>query len=273
MSSQSPRLPKIARARTAAAVAAIAAAAAAGSLEARWAPARAGIAAVAVLATAAAGRALAVRQPDAVADSPPSDDQLETALAEMNQMNAELMFLRDQAEVHALTDQLTGVGNRRAFEEAVERALAAPYDDGHTVAVLMIDIDHFKAVNDTHGHARGDAVLCELAERLRAGAREHDVIARWGGEEFVVLLPGFPCDEATLARRAEVVREAVANTPACAGDLCVPLTVSVGAALRSARLNTPEQLVRAADAALYEAKRGGRNRVVLHRRDDLAAAA
>ena len=266
------------RAVTAAAALAASACAAAGiSAAASAAPVRAGATAAAVLATGAAGWALGLRSaaPDVAepAGETRTDDELETALAEMNQMNAELMLLRDQAEVHAQTDQLTGLNNRRAFEEALIRALAAPYDEGHTVAVLMIDIDHFKAVNDTHGHARGDAVLCELADRLRAGAREDDVIARWGGEEFVVLLPGFPCSEEILMRRAEVVRNAVATTPAAADDLTIPLTVSVGAALRSDGLTDPEELLRAADAALYAAKRGGRNRVVLHPLDADAAAA
>jgi diguanylate cyclase (GGDEF)-like protein len=266
------------RAVTAAAALATAACTAAGlSAAASAAPARATATAAAVLATGTAGWALGRRAatPDAAepATETRTDDELETALAEMNQMNAELMLLRDQAEVHAQTDQLTGLNNRRAFEESLTRALAAQYDEGHTVAVLMIDIDHFKAVNDTHGHARGDAVLCELADRLRAGAREDDVIARWGGEEFVVLLPGFPCNEEILARRAEVVRQAVATTPAAADDLTIPLTVSVGAALRSDRLTDPEELLRAADAALYAAKRNGRNRVVLHPLDGQAAAA
>jgi predicted signal transduction protein with EAL and GGDEF domain len=106
----------------------------------------------AVLVLAAGGIGHAVIEP-----VPPGEDQVETTLAEMNQMNAELMLLRDQAESYALTDQLTGVGNRRAFDEALEQWIAKPPQPGRTLAVMLIDIDHFKAVNDSHGHARGDA--------------------------------------------------------------------------------------------------------------------
>jgi two-component system cell cycle response regulator len=122
----------------------------------------------------------------------------------------------------------------------------------------MLDADHFKRVNDSHGHQVGDEVLRNLAGRCTKTLRSHDVLGRYGGEEFVIVFPETNLDEATVV--AERLRSAIAERPVAAGELSLPVTVSIGLAT-SARGQTPESLLARADAALYEAKRGGRNLV------------
>lgn len=166
----------------------------------------------------------------------------------------------------ATVDGLTGTANRRAFDEAlsaeVSRAVRAaeahhprdPHPDG--VALLLLDIDHFKTVNDTHGHQVGDDVLCGVAATLMAGARGFDTVARYGGEEFAVILPG--CDAAAAQAAAERLRRQIEHA-----DLPVSVTASVGVALGPEHGDAPAALVKAADDALLRAKAAGRNRVVL----------
>jgi two-component system, cell cycle response regulator len=160
----------------------------------------------------------------------------------------------------ALTDPLTGLYNQRYLLRHLRGLLQTTPD--HQVAVLMIDVDHFKQVNDQYGHATGDRVLRAIADTLRANTRVFDSIARYGGEEFVVAMPGCGTDEAWSA--AERVRAAVATmafTPD--PERAYPLSVSVGVACGGEQVSTPEALLHAADLALYAAKRGGRNRVEL----------
>ncbi len=150
----------------------------------------------------------------------------------------------------ALTDGLTGLRNRRALDRVARGGQLA------SGAVLFVDIDHFKAVNDQHGHAAGDAVLQALAARLQEYLRATDAIFRYGGEEYLVVLPN--ADRAGAAQTAEKLRRAVAETP-LAG---IPCTVSVGGAV----VRSGEdfwQAVRRADQAMYVAKKSGRNRVVI----------
>ena len=129
-------------------------------------------------------------------------------------------------------------------------------------ALLMLDADHFKQVNDVHGHVVGDAVLIELARRLTSGLRPSDCLARWGGEEFAVLLQGVGSDE-ELDRLAERLRSTVARTPVVAEGVSVRLTISIGAARAGGELSSLDALVEAADRCLYVAKRRGRDRVSL----------
>jgi two-component system cell cycle response regulator len=130
----------------------------------------------------------------------------------------------------------------------------------HDIAVLMIDVDHFKAVNDDYGHAAGDKALRAIAETLRANTRAFDSIARYGGEEFVVVMPGTEVYDATAA--AERLRAAVEAIPfAMSPGVNGRLTVSIGIACCGEPPVTPEALLHAADVALYDAKRAGRNRV------------
>jgi diguanylate cyclase (GGDEF)-like protein len=155
-------------------------------------------------------------------------------------------------------DSLTGLVNRRHATKLMDEALARR----DPVGIAMLDIDRFKGVNDTYGHAGGDAVLIEIARRL-AATRAEDLVARWGGEEFCVLLTGIEDDEALLAA-AERLREAIEAEPVRLDDgTYIDVTTSIGAVRPGCPNQRLERLVMAADDALYEAKRGGRNQVRL----------
>ena len=165
----------------------------------------------------------------------------------------------------ALTDPLTGLYNHRYLMRHLRNLLEGP--QARDLAVLMIDVDHFKTVNDDHGHATGDEALRAIAETLRGNTRVFDSLARYGGEEFVVVMPGSGSDEAAVA--AERLRVAVE----CLGFEAEPsqrcrLTISIGIAWTTAEARSPEVLLREADLALYGAKRSGRNRVGLPSRPD-----
>jgi diguanylate cyclase (GGDEF)-like protein len=155
----------------------------------------------------------------------------------------------------AHTDPLTGVANRRALNERLVAQVGLLARGHQRLSVLMIDVDHFKPVNDRFGHAAGDAVLVELAGLMSEQLRASDHLGRWGGEEFLVLVPATP-EEAAL-ELAERIREAVAEHPFRHGE---QVTVSIGVA-EGQPGETPEQLVARGDQALYAAKRDGRNRV------------
>lgn len=154
------------------------------------------------------------------------------------------------------TDALTGLPNRRSLDAALAAQCALAAREGRPCAVLMLDLDHFKAINDTHGHAVGDAVLRAFGQRLQAQLRRSDLCARYGGEEFVVLLAGTPFEPAEDV--GERLRLSVSAGPLVEG---VRATVSVGTASHRPDDDVATLLARA-DAALYEAKRSGRNRVV-----------
>jgi diguanylate cyclase (GGDEF)-like protein len=156
-------------------------------------------------------------------------------------------------------DPLTGVANRRCFLEQLEAELARYKRFGSPVAVLMLDIDWFKRVNDTHGHAMGDAVLRHLAELTKGRLRGIDLFGRLGGEEFGILLPG--TDGPGAWQFADRFRRDVAETPikSCAGT--IPITISIGVAELAQGDATADGVLARADAALYRAKEGGRNRV------------
>jgi diguanylate cyclase (GGDEF)-like protein len=157
------------------------------------------------------------------------------------------------------TDPLTGLGNRRQIEDRIHELASISRRHDETLAALMFDIDHFKRVNDAHGHAAGDAVLREFGARLRRELRDEDVPGRWGGEEFVVLLPA--TNLAGAAAAGERVRANVATVPFALGNgTTATVTVSCGCAIDDGR--DPWDLVRRADLALYAAKEGGRDRVV-----------
>lgn len=161
----------------------------------------------------------------------------------------------------AVTDELTGLYNRRYFERHLALMLGKAQEQSRDMAVMLIDMDFFKAVNDTHGHDIGDAVLKEFALRLRRNIRGVDLACRFGGEEFVVLMPDTDYRQAQGV--AERVRQAVAERPFEAGaQRPLTVTVSVGVALNDSSADTPEMLLKRADIALYRAKREGRNRVI-----------
>ena len=167
--------------------------------------------------------------------------------------------LQDQLSQQALTDALTGIANRRHGFQELERFVAGAERHHRELCVLMCDLDHFKTLNDTYGHEAGDECLREAARRLSLACRSSDLPIRWGGEEFVVLMPD--ASEGHAAEVAERIRSDVADPPFLIGGDEIHVTMSVGWAMRHEGENGPD-LVSRADGALYEAKRRGRNAVV-----------
>jgi diguanylate cyclase (GGDEF)-like protein len=162
----------------------------------------------------------------------------------------------------AATDVLTGLPNRRAMLDTMQQAMDSSRRGDMPLAIVLVDVDHFKDVNDQHGHATGDAVLIHLGAHMRAQLRSGDVLARWGGEEFLICASGTPMEAAR--ETAERVRAAVAHSPMPHGK---PLTVSLGVAVCEPDDDLDSLLLRA-DRALYRAKSEGRNRVVVATRDE-----
>lgn len=173
--------------------------------------------------------------------------------------NLELAAALRRAEEAALTDTLTGLPNRRYAVEQLSRECAAAERGDRPLSVLMLDIDHFKRINDAHGHAVGDAVLVEIARRLNETSRTSDVACRFGGEEFLILAVDTPLADAT--RLAERIRVAIAAHPFSAGNLSIPVTASIGVAEKNMTCTDLDVLLKAADDALYRAKAEGRDRV------------
>ena len=166
--------------------------------------------------------------------------------------------LQDQLRAMSRTDSLTGLANRRRLQDHLLAVCSSAQRHEHSVGLLMVDVDHFKAVNDTLGHDAGDGVLRVVASRIAAACRMEDLAGRWGGEEFVVVAP--LTDPTGATDLGERVRTHVADGPVHTGNgSALDVTVSVGAAAGS---NDPDALLRAADASLYEAKRTGRNKVI-----------
>ncbi len=171
--------------------------------------------------------------------------------------NEELKVALKQIEELAITDELTGLYNRRFLQTTLASERAIAQREGSTFVLAFIDIDHFKAINDRHGHAVGDEVLVELAQLLRTSVREMDLVARFGGEEFVILLRDMTVDRAV--QRMERIRKKVEGQTFSA--LGLPLTISAG--LTEYRVPEPiDELILRADKLLYQAKEQGRNRVV-----------
>jgi diguanylate cyclase (GGDEF)-like protein len=162
----------------------------------------------------------------------------------------------DTIEVAALTDHLTGLANRRRFENKLSREVARTLRYGHPFCLLMIDIDHFKSVNDTFGHAAGDEALRRLATALQAGTRGIDLAARIGGEEFAIILP-----ETDFAAGLDVAERLRASIEALEIPEVGGITASIGLAEFPSSADTGEELILVVDSALYEAKRSGRNQV------------
>ncbi len=173
--------------------------------------------------------------------------------------DAEVAALSALAEL-ARRDPLTGLANRRAFEEALRREVARARRGGEPLAVAALDVDHFKRVNDAHGHAAGDAVLAAVAARAAGALRAGDLLARVGGEEFAALLPG--AGLAAAAEVAERIRAALAAAPVEAGGRPLRVTASLGCAALLPEDADGAALLARADARLYDAKRAGRDRVV-----------
>ncbi|MCX7970005.1 MAG: diguanylate cyclase [Negativicutes bacterium] len=189
--------------------------------------------------------------------------QLNTELNEANRIvrdqNRQLIETINELETAAITDVLTGLNNRRYMHTRLSEAIGLAGRGMSGFSLIMADIDFFKAVNDTYGHNGGDSVLRVVAETIRAGIRKIDVAARWGGEEFLVLLPGVGLAEAAAC--AERLRAAVAGRELMLGDRSLRVTMSQGVAEWQPG-DREETVVHAADRRLYLAKSGGRNKVV-----------
>ena len=175
-------------------------------------------------------------------------------------LQQELIAAREAMRRQATRDALTGLWNRGQIMQALERELARARREGTPLGVILLDVDHFKRVNDTHGHPVGDAVLREVARRLEEVFRAYDGVGRYGGEEFLVVLPG--CDAAAALALAERARAAMAGLPLELAEAAVAFTISAGVAATGGAWTTDAgALLQTADAALYRAKRGGRDRV------------
>ena len=167
---------------------------------------------------------------------------------------------REKLEQLAVTDPLTGISNRRHLMETLKNETSRASRSETTFAILLVDVDHFKKFNDTHGHLAGDEALKAVADVLKEAMRQVDFVARYGGEEFLVLLPDTGIDGAV--RAAERIRERLAKRILAVREQSVTVTLSTGVAEFPTDGNSPESLIASADTALYQAKRRGRDRVV-----------
>lgn len=181
-----------------------------------------------------------------------------TEEGKLRAMTVSLSARSETFEHAALTDGLTGMQNRRYFDDALKEYLEEFRRIEKPVGLMILDLDHFKQVNDTHGHDVGDEVLKAVANCLKDMTRYHDVVARLGGEEFAVVTPNMDAD--LLGKFAERIRKAIANMSVLSGNVRLKITTSVGLAVWD-RNETAEEFYRRADRQLYEAKRQGRNRV------------
>lgn len=180
----------------------------------------------------------------------------------------QLMLAQEALREQATRDALTGCWNRRMILEILERETCRAGREQRNLGVVMLDVDHFKLINDTHGHAAGDETLREVARRVVGVVRGYDSVGRIGGEEFLVVLPG--CDELCALSHAERLRQVIAATPVGFDGIEIRVTASFGASsMQSGNARPPDHLVRAADEGLYAAKRQGRNRVVFHMPEQL----
>jgi diguanylate cyclase (GGDEF)-like protein len=170
--------------------------------------------------------------------------------------------MEEEVQRLATTDPLTGVANRRHFLQQVDAELERFHRSGVVATLLRVDLDHFKKINDGHGHAAGDAVLRHFADLIRHNLRHTDSFGRLGGEEFAILLPA-----SRLAGAMELAArlcQIVAAAPAEVGEKIIPVTISIGVTEFQADETGVESMMARADAALYRAKQTGRNRVVVY---------
>jgi len=183
-----------------------------------------------------------------------------TAEEARERMLDDLTVAQADLDYKATHDELSGLWNRRAILEKLEEELARATRENSSLAVIMADVDHFKGINDNHGHLAGDAVLREVARRIRSSLRAYDSMGRYGGEEFVIIVPGTDTEESREI--AERVRSDLSDRPIQTPDNDFKVTVSLGVALADPTENIDlNSVLRSADEALYRAKKAGRNRV------------
>lgn len=178
------------------------------------------------------------------------------------QLEDNLVQAREAMRFRATHDTLTGVWNRGAILDALNREVWRARREGNSLGVLMADLDHFKSVNDTYGHLTGDCVLQEVAKRMQSDIRPYDAVGRYGGEEFLILLPG--CGSPETCEKAERLRSAITREPVDTPSGALRVTISVGSvATIEWPGNSANQILQMADLALYRAKKEGRNRTVM----------
>jgi diguanylate cyclase (GGDEF)-like protein len=176
------------------------------------------------------------------------------------ELQSNLLEAQAALEHQATHDRLTGLWNRGMIMDHLTRTASCGSREKRPVSVVLADIDHFKRVNDEHGHSAGDAVLCEVARRMRSVLRDYDAVGRYGGEEFLLVVSG---DESLGRELAERIRLALSATPITADACTIPLTASFGVASSASLGYDTIALINAADKALYEAKAAGRNTVLV----------
>ncbi|HSC85976.1 MAG TPA: diguanylate cyclase [Polyangiaceae bacterium] len=220
-----------------------------------------------VLTTARSGRQPLIEAMNSGADGylqkPTEIDEVEAWLSagqRIVDLQDRLLQVQTELERRATHDALTGVFNRAASSEALRRELSRTRRTGRPVAVVALDIDHFKRVNDTYGHSVGDEVLKEFARRCIGAVRDYDIFGRYGGEEFLLVLPGGSLSDGRAA--AERILAAVAAQPFVGPTYELAVTASAGVASSVQGHASMESLLEAADSAMYQAKRTGRARVV-----------
>ena len=190
-----------------------------------------------------------------------SEAELRSANDKLRHQLEEIEKLQVALQEQAIRDSLTGCFNRRYLDETLERELSRSRREGYPLSLVILDLDHFKLINDTYGHMAGDQALIVLAATLSADIRHEDVLCRYGGEEFVILMPRMPL--AIAAERAECWRSKIAEIRVTFGNFELSFTASAGVAAYPDHGKMPDELTHAADQALYVAKNEGRNRVVI----------
>ncbi|MDX1584088.1 MAG: diguanylate cyclase [Thermoanaerobaculia bacterium] len=182
-------------------------------------------------------------------------------------LHAELAKTREKLWNSSVKDELTEIWNRRGIEEQLETVMERDSSSGRPLSLIMMDIDHFKRINDEHGHPAGDEILHAVASRICSGLRGSDQVGRFGGEEFMVVLPETDAQQAI--RIAERIRQAIARNPVKTEDGMVDVSASLGVATAGATEDVPiAELITRADDALYRAKETGRNRIEVHAEPD-----
>ena len=188
------------------------------------------------------------------------EDSLNKANQELEKRIAEIQILQNQLKEESIRDPLTRLYNRRYMEDALQREFAHATRDGYPVSIIMADIDHFKKVNDTYGHSTGDEVLAQLSQLFQANFRTEDIVCRFGGEEFLIVMPETTSETAFL--RIDHIRQVLESTPLKLSCGELKITLSAGIAVYPLEGSSIDEIVQKADRAMYRAKSEGRNRVI-----------